>query len=102
MILNLIDSMNGREDRAIMRTKGRRIRPLRIVEPPVRTAIKTFAVAGLPAVIVIVGVVVWLLSGIRQRRIRSQFSSDSSSVETSHSSGEQEDNFDKSREEVNS
>lgn len=71
--LNLIDAMNGREDRALMRTKGRRVRPLRIIEPPARTAIKTFAVAGLPALVVLTGVLVWLLGGMRRRRIRLEY-----------------------------
>ena len=69
-VLNLIDAMNGREDRALMRTKGRRLRPLRVLEPPARTAIKTFAVAGLPALVVVAGVLVWALGEVRRRRIR--------------------------------
>ena len=72
-MLNLIDAMNGREDRALMRTKGRRVRPLRDIEPPVRTAVKTFAVAGLPALVVLVGVVVWVLGGMRRHRIRTLY-----------------------------
>ena len=74
-LLNLIDAMNGRDDRALMRSKGRRVRPLREIEPPARTAVKTFAVAGLPALVVLVGVVVWLLGGMRRRRIRALFGS---------------------------
>ena len=75
LLLNLIDAMNGREDRALMRTKGRRVRPLREIEPPARTAIKTFAVAGLPALVVLAGVVVWVLGGMRRHRIRLQYGS---------------------------
>ena len=75
LLLNLIDAMNGREDRALMRTKGRRVRPLREIEPPARTAIKTFAVAGLPALVVVAGVVVWVLGGMRRHRIRLQYGS---------------------------
>jgi len=75
LLLNLIDSMNGRDDRALMRTKGRRVRPLREIEPPARTAIKTFAVAGLPALVVLAGVVVWVLGGMRRHRIRLQYGS---------------------------
>lgn len=73
LVLNLIDAMNGREDRALMRTKGRRVRPLRTIEPPARTALKTFAVAGLPALVVLAGVAVWLLGEMRRRRIRVEF-----------------------------
>lgn len=73
LVLNLIDAMNGREDRALMRTKGRRVRPLRTVEPPARAALKTFAVAGLPALVVLAGVAVWLLGEMRRRRIRLEY-----------------------------
>ena len=72
-LLNLIDAMNGRDDRALMRTKGRRVRPLRDIEPPARTAVKTFAVAGLPALVVLAGLVVWVLGGMRRHRIRLQY-----------------------------
>ena len=72
-VLNLIDAMNGRDDRAAMRSKGRRVRPLREVEPPVRTAIKTFAVAGLPALVIVVGILVWILGGLHRNRIRAEY-----------------------------
>ena len=83
LLLNLIDAMNGREDRALMRTKGRRVRPLREIEPPVRTAVKTFAVAGLPALLVLAGVVVWVLGGMRRHRIRLQYGSAAAPSESS-------------------
>ena len=72
-LLNLIDAMNGRDERAEMRSKGRRVRPLRDIEPPARTAIKTFAVAGLPALVIVVGIVVWILGGLHQGRIRAEY-----------------------------
>ena len=83
LLLNLIDAMNGREDRALMRTKGRRVRPLREIEPPARTAVKTFAVAGLPALLVLAGVVVWVLGGMRRHRIRLQYGSAAAPSESS-------------------
>ena len=83
LLLNLIDAMNGREDRALMRTKGRRVRPLREIEPPRRTAVKTFAVAGLPALLVLAGVVVWVLGGMRRHRIRLQYGSAAAPSESS-------------------
>ena len=68
-ILNLIDFMNGRDDRALMRSKGKRIRPLMEITAPARTIIKTIAVAGLPAIIVVIGILVWLFNSARKRRI---------------------------------
>ncbi len=72
-LLNLIDAMNGRDERAEMRSKGRRVRPLREIEPPARTAIKTFAVAGLPALVIVVGILVWILGGLHRNRIRAEY-----------------------------
>ena len=72
-VLNLIDAMNGRDERATMRSKGRRVRPLREIEPPTRTAIKTFAVAGLPALVIVVGILVWILGGLHRNRIRAEY-----------------------------
>jgi ABC-2 type transport system permease protein len=72
-VLNLIDAMNGRDERATMRSKGRRVRPLREIEPPARTAIKTFAVAGLPALVIVVGILVWILGGLHRNRIRAEY-----------------------------
>ncbi len=72
-VLNLIDAMNGRDERAAMRSKGRRVRPLRDIEPPARTAIKTFAVAGLPALVIVVGILVWILGGLHRNRIRAEY-----------------------------
>ena len=72
-VLNLIDAMNGRDERAEMRSKGRRVRPLREIEPPARTAIKTFAVAGLPALVIVIGILVWILGRLHQGRIRAEY-----------------------------
>ena len=84
-VLNLIDAMNGRDERATMRSKGRRVRPLREIEPPARTAIKTFAVAGLPALVIVVGILVWILGGLHRNRIRAEYGT--SAAGTGGSSG---------------
>ena len=95
LLLNLIDAMNGREDRALMRTKGRRVRPLREIEPPARTAIKTFAVAGLPALVVLAGVVVWVLGGMRRHRIRMQYGSGAAPHSEADAAGAADDGRDR-------
>ena len=95
LLLNLIDAMNGREDRALMRTKGRRVRPLREIEPPARTAIKTFAVAGLPALVVLAGVVVWVLGGMRRHRIRLQYGSGAAPPSEADAAGAADDGRDR-------
>ena len=68
-ILNLIDFMNGRDDRALMRSKGKRVRPLMEISASARTIIKTIAVVALPAVIVVIGILIWLFNSARKRRI---------------------------------
>ena len=75
--LNLIDSMNGRDERALLRSKGRGVRVLRPLEPPVRTAIKTLAVGGLPTLVVLAGLAMWLLGGVHRRRIRARYAGNS-------------------------
>ena len=97
LLLNLIDAMNGREDRALMRTKGRRVRPLREIEPPARTAIKTFAVAGLPALVVLAGVVVWVLGGMRRHRIRLQYGSGTEPHSAADATGAADEGGDRDR-----
>jgi ABC-type uncharacterized transport system involved in gliding motility auxiliary subunit len=71
--LNLIDYLNGREGVAVMRTKEQRFNPLRDTGPGSKTFIKTFAIAGLPLLVALFGVGVWLRRSARKKRIREMF-----------------------------
>jgi ABC-2 type transport system permease protein len=73
LILNLLDYLNGQEDFAVMRSKGQRYNPLRETELEVRTSVKTFNIAGLPIIVILIGVVVWLRWMAKKKRLQSQF-----------------------------
>ncbi len=77
-VLNLIDAMNGREDRAVMRAKGERFARLRESPEALRAFVKTFNIAGLPLLVVLAGVAVWMLWNARARRIQARFASEAS------------------------
>ena len=72
-VLNLIDSLSGREDYAVMRTKGASYAPLDDTTPAARSFIKTFNIAGLPILVVLGGLGAWLARNRKKRRIESRF-----------------------------
>ncbi|MEE8440498.1 MAG: Gldg family protein, partial [Spirochaetia bacterium] len=72
-LLNAIDFMNGREGVAEMRAKASRIRPLEATTPFVRGFTKAFNIAGVPMIVVVVGLVVWLFYRARRRRVQRLF-----------------------------
>jgi ABC-type uncharacterized transport system involved in gliding motility auxiliary subunit len=74
-VMNVIDYLNGREDFALMRTKAQRFNPLREVEPGTKAVIKSFNIAGLPVIVVLAGLTVWLRRVSRRRMIQNMFRS---------------------------
>jgi ABC-2 type transport system permease protein len=72
-LMNVIDAFNGREAYALMRTKAQRFNPLRDIAPGTRTMIKSFNVAGLPVIVILVGLLVWLRRVSRKRMIQNMF-----------------------------
>ncbi|GBD99946.1 ABC-type uncharacterized transport system [bacterium BMS3Abin07] len=72
-VMNVLDYLNGREENALMRTKSQRFNPLRETSPLLKTTIKTINIAGLPALIVIAGLIVWLRRSSRKRIIQQIF-----------------------------
>jgi ABC-2 type transport system permease protein len=72
-LMNVIDAFNGREAYALMRTKAQRFNPLRDIEPGTRTMIKSFNIAGLPVIVILVGGLVWLCRVSRKRMIQNMF-----------------------------
>jgi ABC-type uncharacterized transport system involved in gliding motility auxiliary subunit len=77
-VQNVIDYMNDREEMAVMRSRGQRFSPIGEVEPGFRSFTKTFNIVVLPALVAVVGVVVWFLRTRRRNRIRKAFDSSTS------------------------
>jgi ABC-type uncharacterized transport system involved in gliding motility auxiliary subunit len=73
-IMNVIDYLNGREEIAVLRSKVQKFNPLREVSPAVRTTVKSASIAGLPALVIFTGLIVWMRRAARKRLIRRIFS----------------------------
>jgi len=72
-ILNVIDYLNDREDIAIMRAKEQRFNPLRETQAGTKTFVKTLNIVGLPALVVLFGIAVWLRRHARKKNIQIMF-----------------------------
>jgi len=73
-VLNLIDALNHRTDLAVMRSKVQRFNPLREnIDPSVKEVVKVINIAGLPVLVILVGLVVWWRRRVRKKRIQAMF-----------------------------
>lgn len=72
-LLNILDYMNGREGRAEMRAKGERFLQIEETTPRRRTFVKAFNIAVVPALVVVVGALVWFYWIGRKRKISRRF-----------------------------
>ncbi len=72
-ILNLIDTLNGRDDVAAMRSKMQEFNPLEKTEVMTKNIIKLFNIMGLPVIIIIFGLFTWWRRRIRRRNIQLLF-----------------------------
>lgn len=72
-ILNLIDSLNGREDIAAMRSKTQEFNPLEETKVTTKTGIKLFNIVGLPAIVVLFGIFTWWRRSLRRKNIQQLF-----------------------------
>jgi ABC-type uncharacterized transport system involved in gliding motility auxiliary subunit len=72
-MLNVIDYLNGREDIAVMRGKEQRFNPLDDTKAGTKTFVKTLNIIGLPAFVVLFGIVVWLRRHSRKKNIQMMF-----------------------------
>ncbi len=72
-IMNVLDTLNGRDEIAVMRSKEQRFNPLEETEPAVKTFVKSFNIVGLPVFVVVFGLIVWFRRRSRQKRIRLMF-----------------------------
>jgi ABC-type uncharacterized transport system involved in gliding motility auxiliary subunit len=72
-IMNTIDKLNNREDIAEMRSKEQKFNPLNPIDGADKTAIKIANIAGLPALVIVVGILVWVVRNTRKKRIQMMF-----------------------------
>ena len=72
-ILNTIDALNHREDIAAMRSKVLSFNPLNDTGSLTKTFVKTFNIAGLPVLLVFLGLIVWLRRHSRKKQIQMMF-----------------------------
>jgi ABC-2 type transport system permease protein len=72
-VLNMIDALNGRESLAAMRSKVQQFNPVRETEPATKTIIKAFNIAGLPILVILMGIVIWMARHARRKRIQLMF-----------------------------
>ena len=73
-LLNLMDTLSGREDYARMRSKGQTHRPLKETSATLKRFVKGFNIVGLPILAALFGIIVWLRGLGRKRRIELLFS----------------------------
>jgi len=72
-MMNIIDYLNDRTDVALMRSKEQRFNPLQDPKPATRTLTKAFNIVGLPILVVLFGIAVWLRRMARKKRIQAMF-----------------------------
>jgi ABC-2 type transport system permease protein len=72
-ILNTLDALNHREDIAAMRSKVLNFNPLQDTGSLTKTFVKTFNIAGLPVLVVFLGILVWLRRHSRKKHIQMMF-----------------------------
>jgi len=73
LIHNLVDYLSGQEDRAALRGRGDLVRRLGTFSTDIQSAVKTFLIAGPPALVALAGAALWLWLRLRQRGIQARF-----------------------------
>lgn len=73
-IMNVIDALNGRSDIAVMRGKQQQFNPLDETSAATKAAVKWANIAGLPVLVVLLGIVVWIRRSAKRKRIQAAFS----------------------------
>lgn len=73
--MNVIDSLNDRDDVAVMRSKEQRFNPLAQTSAVAKTALKYANIVGLPVLVVVFGLITWMRRRARKNRIRLMFAS---------------------------
>lgn len=72
-IMNIIDTLSGRPDFALMRSKGQRYNPIKETTPATRTFLKTVNIAVIPVLVVFAGILMWFRWKKRQKKLELLF-----------------------------
>ena len=72
-VMNTIDAMNHRQNIATMRSKILHFNPLHDTGALTKTFVKSFNIAGLPVLVVFLGLIIWLSRHSRKKRIQTMF-----------------------------
>ena len=72
-IMNVLDTLNDKDDIAVMRSKEQRFNPLYDSSSLTKTFTKTFNIAGLPVLVVFFGFFVLLRRRSRKKVIQMMF-----------------------------
>ena len=72
-LMNIIDTLNGRDDIAAMRSKEQRFNPLFESNALTKMVVKAFNIVGLPILVVLFGGFVWWKRQARRKQIRMMF-----------------------------
>jgi ABC-2 type transport system permease protein len=72
-LMNLLDFLNNREDVALMRGKQQRLNLMGEIKGGTKTFVKTFNIVGLPILVVLAGILIWVKRKNRQKRIQMLF-----------------------------
>ena len=73
MVMNVLDYLNGQTGIARLRSKQQILNPLDEMSAAAKTLVKAANIAGLPMLVVIFGLLVWLRRYGRKKRIQSMF-----------------------------
>jgi len=74
-IMNVIDTLNDRDGVAVMRGKVQAFNPIAETDALTKSVIKIFNIVGLPILIVLFGIFVWIKRASRKKHIRLMFQS---------------------------
>ncbi len=72
-IYNILDTLNGRNDFAEMRSKNQLYNPIRQTTPGEKSFIKGVNIVGLPFLTIIAGLVAWMMWSSRKKKIEQLF-----------------------------
>ncbi len=73
LVLNAVDYLTGRLDLAELRSKAQFYNPLKETSANLRAVIKWFNVAGLPVIVALIGILMWVMRKRKMKKIREIF-----------------------------